>query len=627
MESLKPLGGGDPREMGPYRLVARLGAGGMGRVYLGRSRGGRAVAVKVVRPELAEDHEFRQRFAREVAAARRVNGVFTAGVVDADPDADPPWLATAYVPGMSLDVAVARSGAWPEGPVTSLAAGLAEALEAIHGAGLVHRDLKPSNVLLAPDGPRVIDFGISVASELSAITRTGAVIGTPGFMSPEQLTGGHVGPASDVFALGAVLAFAASGTGPFGTGSAQGLMFRIVYAEPELDAVAPGLRPLVARCLAKEPGERPPVGELLSELTDAAGASQTTLLFTSASWLPESVARTVREYAQTVAEEAGAGAGGAVPASGSGSGSASGSGSGSGSGSQQADAETRTALPGGRTSSPPPVPPTPSVPPTPPPSVPPAPPPAPPPASAPSVSPAAEPPHGHGSGTGTVGPGSGGLGTSPSPHPTRRRLALASAAAVVLIGVFAWQAEAIFGSGNSPDDSAGASPYSSATEYSATPSQTSSYAPSPTESATEESVPDSGASETSLAETSSSEPEPEPSQDNGVEAVTGRWLGSYVCNQGITGLSLTIEDQGDGDVSAVFSFFPAPSNPLVPRGSFAMTGTYLDGELSLAGDYWIEQPPDFLMVGLAARYDPGTPEHLDGAVQGPGCSSFSVSRS
>lgn len=345
MEALKPLGAGDPREVGPYRLVARLGAGGMGRVYLGRSRGGRAVAVKVVRPELAEDHEFRQRFAREVTAARRVNGVFTAGVVDADPDADPPWLATAYVPGMSLDVAVARSGAWPEGPVTSLAAGLAEALEAIHAAGLVHRDLKPSNVLLASDGPRVIDFGISVASEVSAITRTGAVIGTPGFMSPEQLTGGRVGPASDVFALGAVLAFTASGTGPFGTGSAQGLMFRIVYSEPDLAAVPPGLRPLVARCLAKDPADRPAIGDVLSEMTDGAGAAKTTLLFTSASWLPDTIAGTVREYAQTVADAAGAGAGGRDDPR-----------------SQQSDAVTRTA-PGGRTPSPPPVPPSSPTPP------------------------------------------------------------------------------------------------------------------------------------------------------------------------------------------------------------------------------------------------------------------------
>ncbi|MFF3327000.1 serine/threonine protein kinase [Streptomyces sp. NPDC002889] len=581
MESLKPLGAGDPHAVGPYRLVARLGAGGMGRVYLGRSRGGRAVAVKVVRPELAEDHEFRLRFAREVAAARRVNGVFTAGVVDADPDADPPWLATAYVPGLSLDVAVARSGAWPEGPVTSLAAGLAEALEAIHAAGLVHRDLKPSNVLLASDGPRVIDFGISIASEVSAITRTGAVIGTPGFMSPEQLTGRHVGPASDVFALGAVLAFTASGTGPFGTGSAQGLMFRIVYSEPDLAAVPPGLRPLVARCLAKEPEDRPVIGEVLSEMTDAAGAAQTTLLFTSASWLPETIARTVREYAQTVAEAAGAGPD--TPDTGS----------------AVSDAATRTAP--GRIPSPPPVPP------TPPPSIPPTPPPGP------------------GTAPGMTRPAPDGIPRPPS-RPVRRRLVLASAAAVALIGVFAWQAGAIFGSADSSDGADGASP-SSSTVSSATPSQTASYEPSPTDSATEVPTPTSDPTETSLVETDSSEPEPEPTQAGGVGEITGRWLGSYVCNQGITGLSLTIEDEGDGDVSAVFSFFPDPSNPLVPRGSFAMSGTYVEGELTLDADYWIEQPPDYLTVDLDAEYDPDTPGHLDGNVYGANCSSFSVARS
>lgn len=601
MASLKPLGAGDPRDVGPYRLIARLGAGGMGRVYLGRSRGGRAVAVKVVRPELAEDSEFRLRFAREVVAARRVNGVFTAGVVDADTDADPPWLATAYVPGLSLDAAVARSGAWPEGPVTSLAAGLAEALEAIHAAGLVHRDLKPSNVLLASDGPRVIDFGISVASEVSAITRTGAVIGTPGFMSPEQLTGGHIGPASDVFALGAVLAFAASGTGPFGTGSAQGLMFRIVYAEPDLDPVPPGLRPLVARCLAKEPGDRPSLGEVLSEATESAGAAETTLLFTGASWLPDSIARTVREHAQTVAEAAGADPGGPDARS------------------PLADAVTRTA-PGGAVPSPPPVPttPPPSVPPTPPPAVPPTPPP-----SVPATPGPVPPP--------TPVPGTGtrpdlGLGSAHGPHPHRsRRLALAaSAAAVALVAIFAWQAGAIFGSTGSGGEAGGSSPSASASAE-APSENASSYEPSPADSGTD--VPRSDPSESSPVEPGSSGPEPEPSDSGGVEQVTGRWLGSYVCNQGITGLSLTVEDEGGGDVSAVFSFFPAPSNPLVPRGSFAMSGIYQDGRLALNATDWIVQPPDYLMVNLVAQYDPDTPGHLDGYVYGAGCSSFSVARS
>lgn len=184
----------------------------MGRVYLGSSTSGRMVAVKVVRAELAEDPDFQRRFAREVEAARRVTGFFTAAVVDADPAGSPAWLATAYVPGLPLDAAVRTHGAWPRRSLLVLGAGLVEALEAIHGTGLIHRDLKPSNVLIARDGPRVIDFGISIASEASVLTQTGMVIGSPGFMSPEQVTGKAVGPASDVFSLGAVLAFAATGT-------------------------------------------------------------------------------------------------------------------------------------------------------------------------------------------------------------------------------------------------------------------------------------------------------------------------------------------------------------------------------------------------------------------------------
>ncbi|MFJ9141402.1 MULTISPECIES: serine/threonine-protein kinase [Streptomyces] len=271
----------DPRQVGRYRIVARIGAGGMGQVYLGRSPGGRPVALKVVRPELARDMDFRRRFVREVTAARRVNGAFTAGVVDADPDGSPAWLATVYVSGVSLGEAVAQHGPWQAEHVLALGAGLAEALEAIHAAGVVHRDLKPSNVLLAPDGPRVIDFGISTASEASALTHTGTTIGTPGFMSPEQLTGRPVGPPSDVFALGAVLAYTAVGVGPFGTGTPHALHFRAVYEEPDLDALPLELRRTVAACLAKEPDQRPALADLLHRMTTAgerATAEATTLL-------------------------------------------------------------------------------------------------------------------------------------------------------------------------------------------------------------------------------------------------------------------------------------------------------------------------------------------------------------
>ena len=255
----------------------------MGRVYLGLSPGGRAVAVKVIRAELAQDPEFRARFRREVSVARTVSGLYTAPVLDADTDGPEPWLATAYVPGPSLADAVTQHGPLPAASVLMLAAGLAEALSAIHGAGIVHRDLKPANVLLAADGPRLIDFGISRAAEASALTHTGLVVGSPGFMSPEQAEGRDVGPASDVFSLGAVLAFAATGQGPFGSGSTPALVYRVVHKPPDLDLVPDGIRPLVERCLAKDPGLRPSAAHLL------AGAA-----YPVQDWLPEPVTRTFR---------------------------------------------------------------------------------------------------------------------------------------------------------------------------------------------------------------------------------------------------------------------------------------------------------------------------------------------
>ncbi|MGM9387237.1 serine/threonine-protein kinase, partial [Streptomyces antibioticus] len=296
-EDLSP---GDPRLVGRYRIVARIGAGGMGQVYLGRSPGGRPVAVKVVRPELAGDPDFRRRFARETAAARRVNGAFTAGVVDADPEGSPPWLATVFVPGMSLGTALSEHGPWPEQPTLVLGAGLAEALEAIHAAGVIHRDLKPSNVLLAVDGPRVIDFGISRAVETNTqhtqLTHVGTVVGTPGFMSPEQLTGRTVGTPSDVFSVGAVLCYVATGTGPFGTGPANALNFRTVYEAPDLSRVPDVLRGIVADCLVQEPERRPGVAALLDRLAEAVGSGRgATGLLTEPEWMPTVVAQEVRE--------------------------------------------------------------------------------------------------------------------------------------------------------------------------------------------------------------------------------------------------------------------------------------------------------------------------------------------
>ncbi|GAA2466973.1 protein kinase [Streptomyces mauvecolor] len=260
---MEPLIAEDPAHIGHYRLIARLGAGGMGLVYLGRSDVGRTVAVKVVQAEYAAQPDFRKRFAHEVAAARRVGGAWTAAVLDSDTEARVPWVATQYVPGPSLHDVVARDfGPLPEASVHSLADGLAHALTDIHAAGLIHRDLKPSNVLVTVDGPRVIDFGIARALETLAegpLTRTGAVIGSPGFMSPEQVRGLKLTPASDVFCLGSVLAYAATGRSPFGTidSGLHALMFRVAEEAPDLDGVPKSLLGLIQACLHKDPSGRP----------------------------------------------------------------------------------------------------------------------------------------------------------------------------------------------------------------------------------------------------------------------------------------------------------------------------------------------------------------------------------
>jgi eukaryotic-like serine/threonine-protein kinase len=266
---LKPLTSRDPSRVGPYELLGELGAGGFGRVFLGESADGQPAAVKVIHPHLAGDHEFRVRFRREVAAARRVSGRFTARLIDADVDGPEPWLATEYIDGPSLKQRVAQDGPMAADSVLDLVADLAQALAAIHAAGLVHRDLNPQNVLLAEDGPRVIDFGIARAAGASRLTATGNVIGTLAFMSPEQALGHTAGPPSDVFSLGSVLVFAATGQGPFGTGSGPELLYRVAHTRPDLNRVPAELRSLAARCLARDPARRPAPGELVAYLGDA----------------------------------------------------------------------------------------------------------------------------------------------------------------------------------------------------------------------------------------------------------------------------------------------------------------------------------------------------------------------
>jgi serine/threonine protein kinase len=292
-QTMQPLGPGDPRQVGPYRIRARLGAGGMGQVFLGYSRGGRAVAVKVIHRELARDPAFRTRFRREVAAASAVSGAYTAPVTAAGPDDDPPWLATVFVPGPSLAAAVAEAGPLPAAAVWKLAAGLVEALQAVHSCGLVHRDLKPGNVLLAIDGPRLIDFGIARALERTAVTSTGQIVGTPSFMSPEQVEGGRAGPASDVFSLGCVIVFAATGTGAFGDGPPASMLYRVVHAAPTLAELPGGLRELAAACLAKKPEDR----LALAGLVEVIAAGQASGPGTGpASFWPVPVTGLIRSY-------------------------------------------------------------------------------------------------------------------------------------------------------------------------------------------------------------------------------------------------------------------------------------------------------------------------------------------
>jgi serine/threonine kinase PknH len=289
---MKPLAADDPRVIGEYRLRAQLGAGGMGRVYLGLSPAGRAVAIKVVHPELAGDAAFLRRFGQEVAAARAVSGIYTAPVVASGLNERPPWLATAFVPGPSLDHVVSEHGPLPEQALWPLLGGLVEALAAIHACGVVHRDLKPANVLLATDGPRVIDFGIARAADGTSLTAAGVVFGTPGYMSPEQAEGLDAGPASDVFALGCVVAYAAAGMGPFGGGTAAAVMYRVVHAEPVLDRVPPRLREVIAACLAKDRAARPTLRTLtgaVSSRLDATGPS-------AVAFWPSAVARVIGAY-------------------------------------------------------------------------------------------------------------------------------------------------------------------------------------------------------------------------------------------------------------------------------------------------------------------------------------------
>jgi serine/threonine kinase PknH len=286
---MEPLSANDPRMIGEFRLHSRLGAGGMGQVYLGFSPAGRAVAIKVIHSQFTTDPEFLRRFSHEVTAARAVGGMYTAPVVDSSVTDSSPWLATAYVPGPPLAAVVGQYGALPEAAVWRLAAGLAEALRAVHAAGVIHRDLKPANVLLADDGPHVIDFGISRPFHGTQLTSAGMVIGTPGYMSPEQAKSGTTGPASDIFSLGCVLAYAATSSPPFEGDNPASVLYRIVSAEPDLNAIPPRLRQVIEACLNKDPAQRPGPAQVLAMISSLGPEIQASL----GSFWPAEVARVI----------------------------------------------------------------------------------------------------------------------------------------------------------------------------------------------------------------------------------------------------------------------------------------------------------------------------------------------
>ncbi|MFY4720104.1 protein kinase domain-containing protein [Streptomyces sp. LaBMicrA B280] len=275
---VQPVQPGDPRRVGPYRIVGRLGSGGMGTVYAALTATGERVAVKVVHPGQAADDEFRARFRREVQLSQRVTGPCLVPVRDADAQAATPWLVTPYVSGLTLGEHVTANGPLSGGRLYALATGTAAALAAVHAQGVIHRDVKPQNVILAPSGPQVLDFGIAHALDGTSVTRTGVMTGTPGWISPEHYRTGAVGSPGDVFAWGALLAYAATGRPPFGGGAADAVAFRVMQAEPDLDGIPTSLRPLVAKALSKDPSDRPSAAELAGECTELLSAQATAVL-------------------------------------------------------------------------------------------------------------------------------------------------------------------------------------------------------------------------------------------------------------------------------------------------------------------------------------------------------------
>ncbi|MGW0783475.1 protein kinase domain-containing protein [Streptomyces sp. NPDC002913] len=544
----------------------RLGEGGMGRVYLGRSPTGRMVALKLVHAGLVGTPGFRERFAREVRMSRTVTGAGTVPVVAADTEAAVPWLASAYVPGPSLAVAVHQHGLFATPALWRMLSGLGEALEAVHASGLVHRDLKPSNVLLSLDRPLLIDFGIARAADDAGLTGTGLVVGSPGYMSPEQAEGREVSPSGDVFSLGAVLAFAATGRSPFGGGSSPELLYRIVHHAPDLSGVDEALADVVRECLAKAPGQRPSPSALR-------GRADAAIQDAGTDWLPAPVASAIARRAEQLLN-------------------------------MEGERTEKDGWPqyGARPT-----------------------------AVVTEVVPDPSPGQ-HAAPTQAAGR----YGAVPPPHPpflpsaghrtpgfheqtvfrpdgagaSSRRGSAAKAAVVLGLTVVA-VATGVIIAFNTADPSVPSGGDKSASQ-SAVPATA-----SPAGGGTERTAP------------ATERPAEQPTKE--VSPVAGEWRGTYHCGQGETGLTLTITDT-DGALTATFDFYPVASNPDVPKGTFAMRGTRIGTRMDLYGDRWINEPEDYLMVGLSAEVAGGSPKALVGPVTdtdgepSDSCATFSVER-
>ncbi|CAO5233124.1 serine/threonine-protein kinase [Frankia sp. AgKG'84/4] len=578
---ISPLRPSDPTEIGGYQLAARIGAGGMGVVYLSTDPAGRPLAIKVISPRVAGEPDFRRRFRREVTAARAVGGACAVRVVAADSEAPRPWLATEYVAGASLAEVVEAEGPLPAAMLDALALGLAEALQAMHRVGVIHRDLKPSNVVLAANGPKVIDFGVSRLSESTPLTRPGSVLGSPGYMAPEQVATDRIGPATDVYSWALTVAFASTGRPPYGAGRPEVLIYRVIGEQPDLAGVPERLLPVLRAALQHDPAARPSAAVLLR------------LLLPNAVDPAEATARLLDDHWQVPSRSVQAAAVAPTPAPPSGPGQR-----------QFPSGPGRQQSPSGPAQQRPPFGPA---------------------AFPHAIAPKPPGPPGWAPGS---GPPRGSVAPPPPAQPLpaaqprqgqewahlRARLSgpwvPASVAVAGLLTVTIAATLLTHGGGHG-----GPAATSTAT---ALPLVTASgpLAPAPTArtpgALTPPAVPSQPASPTS---------DPAPPI-----ALVGHWRGGYTCGQRPVGLLLAIVETPDHALWGTFEFYPVPANPTVARGSYLVRIIYSDGVMNTSAVRWINQPTGYSMVNLTARPRAERPDDLSGRVTLADCGTFNVHR-